>query len=120
MKFLIAFALCALAACINANPYGNIGYGSDLGQVAYVQDIGYGGGWGRGIGGGRGGLIGGYGGYRQPLISRSSNPSAAAAASAASAGIRPGNYRQAAVIGYDLDASWHGNSYGRGGHGRGY
>ncbi|EDW17873.1 chorion protein S15 [Drosophila mojavensis] len=116
MKFLIAFALCALAACINANPYGNIGYGSDLGQVAYVQDIGYGGGWGRGIGGGRG-LIGGY---RQPLISRSSNPSAAAAASAASAGIRPGNYRQAAVIGYDLDASWHGNNYGRGGYGRGY
>ncbi|XP_023169351.2 chorion protein S15 [Drosophila hydei] len=116
MKFLIAFALCALVACINASPYGNIGYGSDLGRVAYVQDIGYGGGYGGGHGGNHGGNRGGYG---QPLISRSSNPSAAASASAAAAGLRPGNYRQAAVIGYDLDSSYNGNSYGRGGYGRG-
>ncbi|EDW69113.1 chorion protein S15 [Drosophila virilis] len=114
MKFLIAFAVLALVACINANPYGsNRGY--EGGRVAYVQEVGYGG----GSYGNQGYGNHGYGnrGYAQPLYSRSSNPSASAAAAAASAGIRPGRYEQAAVIGYDLDASYNGHS--RGGYGRG-
>ncbi|XP_017840130.1 chorion protein S15 [Drosophila busckii] len=110
MKFLIAFASLALFAVINASPYGgHSSYGgghSGYGNIAYVQDQGYGGSY--------------HGGYAQPLRSISSNPRAAAAAAASSADLNQGYYNKQAVIGYEIDGSWNGPSRGygsRGGYG---
>ncbi|KAL7733318.1 hypothetical protein ACLKA6_004814 [Drosophila palustris] len=109
MKFLFAFATLALFAMINANQYGNNrGYGG----LAYVQEASY----GLGPYGGRG-----YGGnsYAQPLYSVPSGARAAASAAASSGAVRPGNYRQLAIPGYEIDTSYNAPSRGYGsGYGR--
>lgn len=77
--------------------YGSLpSYGRPQGGYGGRQQSGY------------GGNLGGYGGessYASPLIAESSNARAAASAAANGGSIRPGNYKQAAVIGYDIDAS---------------
>ncbi|XP_034481898.1 chorion protein S15 [Drosophila innubila] len=111
MKFLFAFATLALFAMINANQYGsNRGYGGGYGGLAYVQEPSYG-----------HGSYGGHGGhsYAQPLYSNPSNARAAASAAASNGAIRPGNYRQLAVPGYEIDTSYNAPSRGYGsGYGR--